>query len=772
MEFFALVVIIIFLIALLARGNSNTRNEELLHRLLEQTRRLTEEVHELRRGQQPAPPPVEKPRPVVPPPVAALPPQAPVRPPEPVTPAASEVPEPVAATPALSFRERFLRDHPDLEAFIGENLVNKIGIAILVLGIAFFVKYAIDQNWIGETGRVAIGFACGAALTGLAHYLRRSYRAFSSVLAGGGIAIFYTTISFAYHQYHLFSQAISFGLLVAITLFAVLLALLYDSLALAVIATVGGFATPLLVSNGAGNYVVLLSYLAVLNAGILALAFFRRWPALNAIALGATLLLVAGWLWNSLGSAGVNHGLALALITLLYALFLAANMAFPVRFGRPFRPFDLLLLLLITAAYYGAGMLLLQYVDGGRWAGLFTIGAGAVNLALALYCFRRPGTDRNLLYLLIGLTLTFATLAVPVQLEGHAITLFWSAEFVLLYWLFERSGIRLFKLGSYLLMALALGSLVIDWSLTGTTDGGLTVLFNTVAGAATNIVAIAAFAAYRALLRRQEVPGVALNARFRLLTWITGTIAWLLLYGTLLTAVNLYFYREADVALPNVYHRIVTAGLALATGLLLQKRDGRIAVAQLVLLAGALIYFFASQEAMTVLHRRISSGTVSPVHIVAQVAATALYVALLYRAARAAARHWALAPYRGPLAWSLAAAAVLYLSFDAAHYYALAGGESGRTAREAQYTRAALTILWGLCSFALMWLGMRHRARTLRLISLSLFTLALLKLFFYDLLHVSEGGKIAAFILLGALLLTVSFMYQKLKKILIDDRPA
>ncbi|RYZ22499.1 MAG: DUF2339 domain-containing protein, partial [Chitinophagaceae bacterium] len=106
------------------------------------------------------------------------------------------------------------------------------------------------------------------------------------------------------------------------------------------------------------------------------------------------------------------------------------------------------------------------------------------------------------------------------------------------------------------------------------------------------------------------------------------------------------------------------------------------------------------------------------------------------------------------------------------HYFAVAGGKASIAEREAQYTRAALTILWGLCSFALMWLGMRHRARTLRLISLSLFSLALLKLFFYDLHHVSEGGKIAAFILLGALLLTVSFMYQKLKKILIDDRPA
>ncbi|RYZ20866.1 MAG: DUF2339 domain-containing protein, partial [Chitinophagaceae bacterium] len=717
MEVFGLVVIIIVLIILLARNNGSAQQQELLHRLLEQTRYLTEEVRALRR-QQGAPPaapppatvaPVEQLKPVIPPPVVpAAPPPAPAPVPagEPEPAAVMVAAAPVPQAPALSFRERFLRDHPDLEAFVGENLVNKIGIAILVLGIAFFVKYAIDQDWINEAGRVAIGFGCGAALTGLAHYLRRSYRAFSSVLAGGGIAIFYSTIAFAYHQYHLFGQSLAFGLLVAITLFAVLLALLYDSLALAVIATVGGFATPLLVSNGSGNYVVLLSYLAVLNAGILALAFFRRWPALNAVALGATLLLVGGWLWRSLGAPEVNHGLALALVTVLYALFLAANMAFPVRFARPFRPFDLSLLLLITAAYYGAGMLLLGHVDGGRWSGLFTIAAGAVNLALAVYCFRRRGTDRNLLYLLIGLTLTFATLAVPVQLEGHAITLFWSAEFVLLYWLFERSGIRLFKLGSYGLMALALGSLVIDWSLTPNTDGGLTVLFHSTAGAATNIVAMAAFAAYRALLHRQEAPGVTLNGRFRALAWITGSIALLLLYGTLLTAVNLYFYKEPDVALPNIYHRVITAGLALATGFLLARRGSRGALpAQGALLVAALLYFFASQEAMTVLHRRLSAGTVSPAHLAAQALATALYVALLLQAARTAARNPALARFRTRLAWTLGVAVVLYLSFDANHYFAVAGGKASIAEREAQYTRAALTILWGLCSFALMWLG-------------------------------------------------------------------
>ena len=85
------------------------------------------------------------------------------------------------------------------------------------------------------------------------------------------------------------------------------------------------------------------------------------------------------------------------------------------------------------------------------------------------------------------------------------------------------------------------------------------------------------------------------------------------------------------------------------------------------------------------------------------------------------------------------------------------------------YIKTGLPILWGLCSFAFMWLGMHFKFRTLRIISLTLFTITLLKLFIFDITNIPAGGKIAAFFCLGVLLLVVSFMYQRLKKIIIDD---
>ena len=96
-------------------------------------------------------------------------------------------------------------------------------------------------------------------------------------------------------------------------------------------------------------------------------------------------------------------------------------------------------------------------------------------------------------------------------------------------------------------------------------------------------------------------------------------------------------------------------------------------------------------------------------------------------------------------------------------------GEKNIFVYHAQYMKAGLTIVWAVYSFIIIWLGMKHRYKTLRIISLSLFTLALLKLFLFDIRNISAGGKIAAFIMLGVLLLVISFMYQRLKKIIIDN---
>jgi uncharacterized membrane protein len=298
------------------------------------------------------------------------------------------------------------------------------------------VKYAIDQDWINEIGRVFIGIVCGGILLGVAHWMRKSFVAFSSVLVGGGIAVLYLTIAIAFHEYHLFSQTAAFIMMVVITAFAVILSLAYSRVELAIVAILGGFASPFMVSTGEGNYVVLFSYIFILDVGMLVLAYYKKWNLVNIVSYVFTIFIFGVWLvrgFESNSDSMVWGGLIFA--TLFYFVFFAMNMLNNLKERTSFKTVEISLLLSNTFMYYVAGMSLLSGPSGEDFKGLFTAALGVFNFVFAYTLHRSDRVDKNLVFLLIGLVLTFVSLAAPIQLDGNYITLFWAAETVLLLWL-------------------------------------------------------------------------------------------------------------------------------------------------------------------------------------------------------------------------------------------------------------------------------------------------------------------------------------------------
>ncbi|WP_042722524.1 DUF2339 domain-containing protein, partial [Flavobacterium sp. B17] len=129
--------------------------------------------------------------------------------------------------------------------FLQQNALTIAGIFTLVLGIGYFVKYAIDKNWIGEITRAGIGFAAGAAIILVGHFLRKNYTVFASIITGGGIAILYFTTTIAFREYHLFSQTVAFSVTCLITLISISLSYYYKSEILIIFSLFGGFLAPL-----------------------------------------------------------------------------------------------------------------------------------------------------------------------------------------------------------------------------------------------------------------------------------------------------------------------------------------------------------------------------------------------------------------------------------------------------------------------------------------------------------------------------------------------
>ncbi|MBA4057218.1 MAG: DUF2339 domain-containing protein, partial [Marivirga sp.] len=413
---------------------------------------------------------------------------------------------PPVVKPSLPKKPGFFDRNPDLEKFIGENLANKIGIGILVLGIGFFVKYAIDQDWINEIGRVAIGITCGGILLAVAHRMRKTFSAFSSVLVGGGIAVLYLTIAIAFHEYQIFNQTVAFILMLIITVFTVILSLGYNRMELAILSILGGFASPFMVSTGEGNYVVLFTYVLILDSGMLALAYYKKWNPVNIICYVFTILLFGSWLGAKFDAE--NQSMIIGTIvfaTLFYLVFFAMNIVNNIKEKTSFKAIEIGMLLSNTFFYYAAGMVILHNPYGEDFKGLFTAGLGIFNFIFAYTLYKSVRVDKNLVYLLIGLVLTFISLAAPVQLDGNYITLFWAAETVLLLWLSQKSGIRLMKLTSVLIMGLMVISLVMDWEqiyFSLTNEGPLKIILNK--GYITSLFALTSIATTIFLLKNEH----------------------------------------------------------------------------------------------------------------------------------------------------------------------------------------------------------------------------------------------------------------------------
>jgi uncharacterized membrane protein len=212
----------------------------------------------------------------------------------------------------------------NLEEFIGENLISKAGIVVLLLGIGIGVKYAIDNDLISPLTRIIIGYILGFGLIGLGVRLKAKYENFSAILLSGGMASLYFVTYFAYSLYGLIGQPVAFALMVMFTVFTVASALIYNKQVIAHIGLVGAYAAPFLLSTGSAAYAFLFTYMSIVNAGILTLSIRRAWRPIIYTSSAFTWLIFAVWLTGRF-SAYEQFSLALTFLWVFAAVFYAAN---------------------------------------------------------------------------------------------------------------------------------------------------------------------------------------------------------------------------------------------------------------------------------------------------------------------------------------------------------------------------------------------------------------------------------------------------------------
>ena len=687
----------------------------------------------------------------------------------------------------------------NLEKFIGENLANKIGIIITVIGVAIGVKFAIDRELISPLIRIILGYLAGFILLGFAISLKKNYANYSSVLLSGAMAIMYFITYAAYGFYNLIPQAFAFGLMVLFTVFTVFAALHYNRQVIAHIGLVGSYAIPFILGDGFENIIFLFIYMTIVNAGILAVAVVRYWKPLYYSSFGISWLIYLTWFIANY-SVSVNFGIALIFLSVFFAIFYLIFLSYKLIRREKFVADDVLLLLINSFIFFGLGYKMLDSHSIGKdYLGLFAIINAMIHFMVSLVINRDKLVDRNLFFLVSGLALVFVTIAIPVQLDGRWVTLLWAGEAALLFWVGRSRQAKIYENLSYALMFLAFISIVHDWTFvydhyySSHPDAFLVPVFNI--NFLTSLIFIASFLYINVIDYRIKPPSADTDSKSlrRLFMTVSTAILLIVIYISFRLEIKNYWqqlYLSSKVEMGGeetsgfetfiMNHDLKKMMrlwlinysllfLSVLSAINIRKiKSNELGIINLVLNMIVLIFFLTkglyilSELRESYLNQNLATYYYRGVfHLHMRYVAYAFAGLTIYFSSRYVRQTFlktdlkiaAELLFHLMLLWILSSELIHWMDiFNATQSY-----------------KFGLSILWGIYSLLLISLGIWQRKKYLRIEAIVLFGSTLLKLFFYDIAHLGTIPKTIVFLALGILLLIISFLYNKYKHLIFDE---
>ncbi len=373
------------------------------------------------------------------------------------------------------------------------RFLGKLGIAAVLLGVAFFLKYAFDNNWIGPAGRVMIGILAGIGFIGVGQILRGKYMKYSDLLMGGGSAILYLSIYSAYTFYHLITASTASVFMLCVTALTLAISVVNATQTLSLVGVVGAFATPFLVNTGTDTMSTLFIYMTIVNIGVLGISFFKKWPKLNLVTFIGTGLNFIVWYVSYYREDALIPTLGFVCVTFL--VFLIANVARAIAAGVKADQADYVLLGGNAAALAAMVYILLEPMHQGI-LGFAAALIAVVYIGVAFIVNKRNPTDMALNIFLPGLAVTFLSLAVPMQFSGPWIAVAWFIEAAFLYGIASLISNRGFQVMGVVVYILGLVDFLVWQFDQFVNNAPFTPIFNTAFMVLTLAIAVAYVIAY------------------------------------------------------------------------------------------------------------------------------------------------------------------------------------------------------------------------------------------------------------------------------------
>lgn len=632
--------------------------------------------------------------------------------------------------------------------FLRQNALAIAGICTLVLGIGYFVKYAIDNNWIGEVSRAAIGFAAGAVIIGIGHFLRKNYAVFASIITGGGIAAFYFTTTIAFREYHLFSQNTAFSITCFVTLVSIFLSYYYKSEILIIFSLFGGFLAPLMISSGQGNYPFLFTYITVINIGMLVIAFLKQWKSIGWIAFIFTSIYLFYW------TVAKTDITAVYFYVLSYIVFYA--FALQNYFTtKKLLPSDILMLVLVNfTGIIGTVFIFkqLQYDPVIVFPIIFALLNGI--LLYREHSEKKFGAAHSVFS---GIAVSLVTAAFALEFSTHLITTVWAIEATLLLFIWKKTGLRIFRIFFYILFPLVIIAQIMTWAEYIDAEN-FKIIFNPVF--LTSSVTVFTTFINMILLRKTAEKTASENSFFENLF---AVVSYAVIYTALLLEI---IYHISEKPLIIIFSSGMLFSLYYIFTILLLRRKPEIGR---ILETGLLYTFF-----FLIILNVVMAGSGLITNIVLNKIAMNTYfmyglylIPLLYTIVK-------ILPesdfFKIPFSyWLLATTLVTTVSMELFHMYILMFSENAKEMDKLQeyFTLLYLPIIWAILASFLIYKGLKTDAHEYGKAGFALLAITIIKLYFYDVWKMDNVSRIIAFIILGIILLLSSFLFQRLKNIVV-----
>ncbi|MDH4472914.1 MAG: DUF2339 domain-containing protein [Fluviicola sp.] len=651
------------------------------------------------------------------------------------------------------------------EEYIGEQLLSKIGIVILIIGVGIGAKYAIDHQLLSPAMRILGGYGIAAVLGLFAYRFKGKYTAFSAVLASGALAVTYFMTYAAYVFYGLYPYWLAFTLLFLTTGATVVSALRYNMVIIAHIGLVGAYVLPVLISNQSNHISSYLIYMAVINGGILAVSFLRDWKSLFHVAFGWTVCVFIAWFVFTYSEKS-DANTALFFLTLFFGLFQTAFIAYPLMKKQQFKAHDLWLVIPNMLGYFIMGQFVLHWGNFHPKADfIFGLLIGGLFFVLWLV-FRKLRSEDRLLqdtHFMVGSAAI--TLSLLLELEGASLPLFLAIQAVLMGWLNVRSARqtkdnwRFPDVFSTILIALSL----------------FVLLFKTTVGADHSLT-IAPFSNdnFWLLLATVFVTGVGFvivhntaksvpEQRFSI---IDGLLIATLFGGFFVGANEIYFaFRHAysihkiptEIGNEQAWNATLLMAITAFIGvywclfvfterLFLHLKNGTQVIP---FFSGVLIALLLIVMTLISTKYGASEYLTDNLEWVQTLSRYAVFCSIL-----GMGWTWLKAGQKNQQLLTVIHIAILWmLSLEMTHWLSVNTNDSAR--------KLSLSILWGIYAIYILYLGIIKAFPALRVTAMIILGITLVKLFLYDISHLSTPAKTILFIALGGLLLLGAYFYQR-----------